>query len=211
MKKLKVLDLILLVIIIALLFFNKSVILLFFLLLNYIYLIASSALYCKKDTNYCVFRNLCWLLLSIYSLNNINLLNTGNVYKLTVSISVISFVILALMFKQGLKSTLAVILTFAVMNVFYMGCTMITASKSFAYSPITGGIGEITELNMPSRNFIGVDGAFSFEMVADDENLKQTTTIFTNERRYYEYKVGDKVHYTVYSGLWGEKYIAVNN
>ena len=150
-------------------------------------------------------------MLSVYSLNDINLLNPGNVFKLPIVISSVGFVLLALKFKQSLKSTAAIILTLVVMNVFYMGCTMITASKSFAYSPITDGMGEITELNMPSRNFIGVDGVFSFEMIADDEDLKQPTTIFTGEHRYYKYKVGDKVHYTIYKGLWGEKYVAVND
>lgn len=212
MKILKVIDLFTLIIFIVLHLFNSSVLLLFFLLLNYLYIIITSILYCEKNCEkpfYCIFRNLCWLLLNIYLLDNVNLLNLGNIFKFSIGTSFLGFIILILIFKNRPKSTLLVILTFAVMNIFYISNSMMTASKLFAYNPTFYGVGEIVELNMPSRDFFGIDGVFSFELNINDENLKQTTTILTNKDNYYNYEIGDKVHYTVYNGLWKEKYITV--
>ena len=208
MKIFKTLDLIILFTFIILSFFNSPKVLLLFLIFNYIYLIVSFIVYYKENTRYFVFRSLCWLFVNICFLNTVNFLNLGNIFKFSISISLIFFLMLCFSFKNNLKSTIVVFVAIATMNIFYSSNTMITASKAFAYTPIMSGVGEIVELNIPSRNFFGVDGVFSIEINIDNENLKQTT-IMINEEDYYKCNIGDEINYTVYDGLWGEEYITI--
>ena len=91
MKIFKTLDLILLFTFIILSFFNSPKVLLLFLIFNYIYLIVSFFVYYKENTKYFVFRSLCWLFVNICFLNTVNFLNLGNIFKFSISISLIFF------------------------------------------------------------------------------------------------------------------------
>lgn len=208
MKILEILDLFLLFIYIFLSFFNSLKTLLLFLIFNYIYLIVSYIVYYKENTKYFAFRSLCWIFVNICFLNTVNFLNLGNIFKFSITISLLIFLMLCFTFKNNLKSTIVFLVVIATMNIFYLSNTMITASKVFTYAPIMSGVGEIIELNIPSRNFFGIDGVFSMEINIDNENLKQIT-IMINEEDYYKCNIGDEINYIIYDGLWGEEYITI--
>ena len=178
------------------------------MILNYIYLIVSLVAEYKENTTYFIFRSICWLFVNICFLSNVNFLRLGNIFEVSIGISLLIFVIIYFSVKNNFKSKILILVLACMMNIFYLSNTMITASKIFSYTTVTSGVGEIIELNVPSRDFFGVDGVFSIEINIGDEFLKQTT-IMTNKDYYYKCHVGDEINYTVYKGLWGEEYITI--